>query len=154
MENINTKGVTEAIEKKLIQPHLIIQALVFTSILYFSVGETPPDTIGETYQSVQTSVSLSASISNSVLQYASHHSGLPTSALHIVQAQRKTWSDNCLGLASSGILCTQMQVPGWQVAVASNQQRWIYRTNASGSMIKLESGTALPNQEGKAVALK
>jgi hypothetical protein len=38
-----------------------------------------------------------------------------------------------------------MAVPGWQIAVVSGQQRWIYRTNASGSVMKLENAIPSPN---------
>lgn len=142
MEDINTRGsATETIAKKVIQPHLVIQALAFTGILYFSVGQTPPNTTEGINSSAQTTATLSASISNSVLQHASQQSGLPTSALHIVQSQQQTWSDSCLGVNDFGVLCTQMIVPGWQVAVASGQQRWVYRTNTSGSVIKKERGS-------------
>lgn len=142
MEDINTRGsATETIAKKVIQPHLVIQALAFTGILYFSVGQTPPTTTEGLNASDHTSATLSASVSNSVLQHASQQSGLPTSALHIVHSQQQTWSDSCLGVNDSGVLCTQMLVPGWQVAVASGQQRWVYRTNTSGSVIKKERGS-------------
>jgi hypothetical protein len=44
MENIDTQGsATATIERKMIQPRLIIQALAFTGVLYFSVGQTPPN---------------------------------------------------------------------------------------------------------------
>lgn len=141
MEDINTQGSTTAtIQKKALQPRLIIQALAFTGILHFSVGQIPSNTTGAMYQSVQTGTSLSPSVSKSVLQYASQQLGLPTSTLRIVHAQPRTWSDNCLGLRSSGVSCTQMPVPGWQVTVTSGQQPWIYRTNTSGSVIELEGG--------------
>jgi len=147
MEDINnTSSATKVIERKLLQPHLIIQALAFTGILYFSVGQAPQNTTGMISQSVQTSGNLSTAMSNSVLQHASQQSGLPTSALRIVHAQQQTWSDNCLGLGESEVSCTQMPVPGWQVAVANGQQRWIYRTNASGSVIKLERGFSSPSK--------
>jgi hypothetical protein len=42
-------------------------------------------------------------------------------------------------------------VSGWQVAVASGKQQWIYRTDASGLVIKLERGTSLPSQKRKEV---
>ena len=154
MEDINNRGsATAKIETKLIQPRLMIQALAFTGILYFIVGQTPPNTTRTMFSSFQTSATLSESVTNSVLQHTSQQSGLPTSALHIVHAQPQTWSDNCLGLGDSEVLCPQMPVPGWQVAVASGQQRWIYRTNASGSVIKLERGTSSPSKVSEKVAL-
>lgn len=146
MENINNKiSATATIENKVIRPRLIIQALAFTGILYFCVGNRPPDTARSIFHPIGTSTTLSAAVGNSVLQHTSQQSGLPPSALRIVQARPQTWSDDCLGLIDSRGSCSQMQVPGWQVAVVSGQQRWIYRTNASGSMIKLESNTGLPS---------
>ena len=139
MEDINNRGsATKTIETKLIQPRLIIQALAFTGILYFCIGQTPPKTTGVIFSSVETMAPISASVRNSVLRHASQQSGLPTSALHIVHVQPQTWADNCLGLSNPEVLCTQMSVSGWQIAVASGQQRWLYRTNTSGSAIKME----------------
>jgi hypothetical protein len=153
MEDINTRGsATKTIETKFFQPRLIIQSLAFTGILYFSVGQTPPTPpTGVTSQLIRSSTPLSKSVGNTVLQHASQQSGLPTSELRIVQAQPQTWSDNCLGLRDLGTSCTQVPVSGWQVAVASGKQQWIYRTDASGSMIKLERGTSLPTQKRKEV---
>lgn len=153
MENIRTTSSTTAtIERKVFQPRLIIQALVFTSILYYSVGHTPPDTTGKISPSVR-SATLSASVGNSVLQYASQQLGLPTSELRIVYAQPQNWSDDCLELRESGVSCIQMPVPGWQVAIATKKQRWIYRTNGSGTVIRLEGGTSSPSTARKEAAI-
>lgn len=153
MENMNNKGSTTAsIETKVMRLRLGIQSLAFTGILYFCVGQTPPTTTNVIDNSVGSGAMLSASVEKGVLQHASQKSGLPTSALRIVRAQAHTWSDNCLGMRDS-IFCTQISVPGWQVAVASEKQSWIYRTNASGSLIKMEQDTSVPSKESKGVAL-
>lgn len=145
MEDTNIRGsATATFERKVIQPRLIIQALAFTGILYFCVGQTPPDPTKALFRPAETRTTASTAVNHSVLQHVSQQSGLPTSALRIVQAKPQTWSDNCLGLADSGALCTQMPVPGWQIAVMSGKQRWIYRTNASGSVMKLESPIPSP----------
>jgi len=154
MKDVNNESsISHADDLKLIQPRLIIQALLFTGALYFSVGQAPLSKTGSIYQSVGSSAPLSATVGNSVLQHAARESGLPTSALRIVQVQPQTWSDNCLGLNDARVSCTQMLVPGWQVAITSGQKRWIYRTNASGSVIKLEGGTSLRYPEGKGIAI-
>jgi hypothetical protein len=153
MEDINTRGsATAIIEKKLIQPSLIIQALAFTGILYFSIGQTPPNTTHTFFQPVSSRATLSVSMTNSVLQHASRYSGLPASALRIVHAQPQTWSDNCLELHDAETVCTQVPVPGWHVTVASGKQSWVYHTNASGSVIKMERGTTSPTKEKKEIA--
>lgn len=148
MEDINNTGSTTAtLEKRVIQPRLIVQALAFTGILYFCVGQAPPDTGGTIFPSVRSnSTALSSTVSHTVLQQASQQSGLPTSALKIVQAQPQTWSDSCLELGDSKVPCTQISVSGWQVTVASKQNRWIYRTDDSGSVIKLQGNATLLNK--------
>lgn len=153
MEDMKTQASTTVIiERKAIQPHLIIQALAFTVILYFCVGQTPPEQSTTMFSVFGRSATLSTTVGNSVLQHTSQQSGLPTSALRIVQAKAQTWSDSCLGLGNSGSSCTQMSVPGWRVTVAGAQRRWIYRTDSSGSLIKLEGSTPSPDK-GNEVAI-
>lgn len=150
MEDMKTQAsTTVTIERKAIQPRLIIQALAFTVILYFCVGQAPPEQSTTMFSVIGRSATLSTAVGNSVLQHTSKQFGLPTSALRIVQAKAQTWSDSCLGLGDSGGSCTQMSVPGWRVTVASKQRRWIYRTDSSGSLIKLEGSTPPPNQDNK-----
>ncbi len=88
-------------------------------------------------------------VTNAVLREVSRRTSLPTSAFRIVESQRRNWSNGCLGLSSPGIACTQAIVPGWRIVVANGQQRWVYRTNESGSVVKLETAATnlseLPN---------
>lgn len=158
MTDINDQGSTkEIMDKTIIRPRLLFQSLAFTSILYWSVGQAPPDPTTEINRLPQTQSALlfgnpkstrlallSPGFENSILQHASKHLGLPTSALRITHAQSQTWSDNCLEIHDPEIFCTQTPVPGWQVKVASTKQSWIYRTNASGSLIKIELETNTP----------
>ncbi|HEY9833912.1 MAG TPA: hypothetical protein V6D26_25400 [Stenomitos sp.] len=65
--------------------------------------------------------------------------------LRIVQAEQQNWPDGCLGLAERGVFCTQAIVPGWRVLVEDEGQTFVYRTNASGSVVKLENGAAQGN---------
>ncbi len=148
MEDINNTSPANGMnEKKAIQFPLIIQALAFTAILYFSVGQTPSNQPRGTYPTSQTQSTLSAPVVNSVLQQASQELKLPTSTLSIINVQKQTWSDNCLELSDSGVVCTRMRVSGWQVTVANDQKQWIYRTDASGAVIKLaHRDTSLPRK--------
>ena len=84
-------------------------------------------------------VQLPEPVTTAILENLSQQTGLQTSDLRVVEAEQKTWSDGCLGLGSPGIACAQALVPGWQVTVASDRQRWIYRTNLSGSLVKLDT---------------
>ncbi|KAM3097404.1 hypothetical protein ACKFKF_20110 [Phormidesmis sp. 146-12] len=85
--------------------------------------------------------SLPASVENAVFRDAVAQSNLSRSALRITQAEQRTWSDGCLGLAEKEAFCTQALVPGWLVVVEATGQRWVYRTNFSGSMVKLDQST-------------
>jgi hypothetical protein len=143
MEDIKpTISAAQIPERKGIQLSLIIQALVFTGILYFSVGQAPQENTNPISLSIESEseASLPISVENSVLQSASRQLQLPVSELRIVEAQSQTWLDECLGLAESEASCSEGLIPGWQIAVASRRRRWLFRTNASGSTVKLERG--------------
>lgn len=80
---------------------------------------------------------LSTAVANAVLQDASQRS------LRIVQAERRTWSDTCLGLAPPGVFCAALAIPGWLVTVAVGQQSLVYRTDESGSNVRLDEAASL-----------
>ena len=84
---------------------------------------------------------LPRSLSEAILEEAAQQSNVPQSSLRIVQAEKRTWNNGCLGLASPGMFCTQALVPGWHVRVEGKAQGWIYRTDETGSVIKLERST-------------
>ncbi|MBE9124935.1 MULTISPECIES: hypothetical protein [unclassified Coleofasciculus] len=147
MEDIkNTNFNKTTVDDRTFQPHLIVQALAFTAILYFTVGDTSPNIGGAINPFLESEVQLSATVGHAVLQHTAQHSRMPPSNLRVVDAQPHTWPDNCLGLGYSEVSCTQMPVPGWQVAVASGQRRWTYRTDVSGSVIKLEGKSVSPSE--------
>lgn len=90
------------------------------------------------------SAKLPAKVANPVLKEATLRSNLPISELRIVQAERQTWSDGCLGLAPPGVFCTAIAVPGWLVAVATGQQILVYRTDESGGFRLDEADSTIP----------
>lgn len=90
------------------------------------------------------SAKLPAKVANPVLKDASKRSNLPISDLRIVQAERQTWSDGCLGLAPPSVFCTAIAVPGWLVAIATGQQILVYRTDESGSFRLDEADSNIP----------
>ena len=90
------------------------------------------------------------SVVQAVLQDASRRSNLPSQELNIVRAQKRDWPDGCLGLALSGTFCSQVVVSGWQVTVNAERQSFVYRTDNSGSLIKLESSDIKSRRERSA----
>ena len=79
---------------------------------------------------------------NGVVKDAAGRTGKPTSELEIVEFKQQTWSNGCLGLGGAGVACTQGKVPGWKVTVGSGENRWVYRTNQSGTLIKLDEAAS------------
>ena len=88
---------------------------------------------------------LPKSVADAVLRAVSKQSGLPISELRIrpASAQQRIWSDGCLGLGARAELCLQALVPGWLVTVEGKQKCLVYRTNASGSQVKLDKSASL-----------
>ena len=84
-------------------------------------------------------------VAKAVLQDAARRANLSVSQLRIVQTEERDWPDGCLGLAAPGQGCTKAIVPGWRVTVEGGRQTFVYRTNESGSVIKLESGATQGN---------
>ena len=93
---------------------------------------------GEIAQELPQASNLPDSVAKAVLQDAQMRSHLSVKQWRIVNAEPRNWPDGCLGLASPGTFCTQIVVPGWQVTVESGQKNFVYRTNNSGSLVKLE----------------
>jgi len=76
-------------------------------------------------------------IANAVLRDVSRRTGLPRSRFEIVEAERRTWPDGCLGLAEPDEFCTQALVPGWRVVVTHGRRAWIYRTGGTAQPIQV-----------------
>lgn len=78
------------------------------------------------------------SVKNAVLESASDEFNVPLPELKILKAESKTWPNGCLGIPDPLALCTQALVNGWRVVVGHENHRWVYRTNESGTVVKLE----------------
>lgn len=84
---------------------------------------------------------LPSTIADTVRQDLSQQTGIPPEKLQLVQSTQKTWSDGCLGLAKADEMCSQMMVSGWQVVFSNGTQRWVYRTDATGRVYRMEPTT-------------
>ncbi|MBE9208982.1 S-layer homology domain-containing protein [Nostoc sp. LEGE 06077] len=106
-----------------------------TTIAQTPVNSTSQQLLADELSS--NSSDLPESVKIAVLQDISERTGAKTSALRVVKAQQQTWSDGCLGLKADDN-CSQAIVPGWHVVVANVKQVWVYRTDESGSVTKLD----------------
>ncbi len=59
--------------------------------------------------------------------------------INLVSASNQQWPDGCLGLPNGKEACTTAIVPGWYVEVSDGVQTWFYRTNITGSILRLEN---------------
>jgi hypothetical protein len=57
----------------------------------------------------------------------------------VVSTTEQQWPDGCLGLAKDQEICTQVIVPGWRVEVSDNLQTWVYRSDSTGRILRLEN---------------
>ena len=77
-------------------------------------------------------------IKTAVLNDAVKRTSKTVSEMQIVKAQPQQWSDGCLGLGKPEEICIQAIAPGWQVIVTDSIRNWIYRTDETGSIVRLE----------------
>ena len=82
---------------------------------------------------------LPTNVANAVLRDAAQRSNLSSSQLKIVKAERRNWSDGCLGLGRPQDQCAAVVTPGWLVIVEGRQQRLVYRTSDRGEAIALDT---------------
>lgn len=61
-----------------------------------------------------------------------------TSSIFLSSVVPRDWPNSCLGIASTGTSCAQVITPGYEVTLMINGQRYVYRTNASGTLVVRE----------------
>jgi hypothetical protein len=88
--------------------------------------------------------SLPPAVAKVVLDAAAQRSQRSQSSLKIVQSERRTWPNSCLGLAQSDEFCGQALIPGWRVTVGSGQAIWVYRTDDAGKVLRFDAAASQP----------
>lgn len=149
---INTGAIKATLNKtpkSTKQPHPFVLALVFTTVLFFGVRPSITKNTQVVVASGALQTELSESVANAVVHDLSTRSGLPKSELKIIDAQHLILSDRCSIGKTSNLLCVESQIPGWQITVASGKKRWVYRTNKSGSMLKLDNNNVTPKHQSQ-----
>lgn len=85
-------------------------------------------------------------------------SATPQGSLRVVTSTQERWPDSCLGLPRNRERCGRVIVNGWRVTMTDGAQTWIYRSDASGRILRLESlqksDTNLPSSVSNAVLQK
>ena len=140
MEQINWRNIMNQIttSASYLWAIILIAGIMSLSIVMVSCTavENPPVTPAP--EIPQTQESLSNSLANHVLEEVSSQTKIPFKNLSIIEANRETWSDGCLGLGQPNELCTQALVEGWQIIISDSNQTWTYRTDLGGQNLRLE----------------
>jgi hypothetical protein len=63
---------------------------------------------------------------------------LGVESVKLVSFSEQNWPDGCLGLPRGKEACTMAIVPGWRVEVSDGLQTWFYRSDKTGSVLRLE----------------
>jgi hypothetical protein len=138
----------------------VLTALVLTGILSVSSGMSllksataaPVDSTVETSDVIAQNTgsrTLPRSVINAVTRDLSRRQGISSRSINIVEYTSKTWNNGCLDLPKSGELCTQALVPGWQVVASDGSQNWVYHTNRTGRILRLNSRPNPSNNNAK-----
>ncbi|MCT7955805.1 hypothetical protein [Laspinema palackyanum] len=70
--------------------------------------------------------------------------GISPDQLDIAEYSPQTWSDSCLGLLHSQAVCDRNTVNGWRIVLSNGGTRWVYRTDATGKTLGLETSISEP----------
>lgn len=116
----------------------ILLAIVVTGLLYcFHIAWRDPGSPSPVADANPATVELLSEVAaDQVLQAVSTDSGLPKSALQIVESEPEVTAETiCSGVTAD---CSLTPPPSVQVKIASQEQLWVYRLNHSGSDVKVE----------------
>jgi hypothetical protein len=91
------------------------------------------------FNTSQNNSALPTQVIEAIRQDLSKQLETPPQQLNVVQATPRNWPDTCLGLAQAGEFCGQQIISGWRVVVSAEDQTWIYRSDATGKLLRLES---------------
>lgn len=142
MKNLKLRSAMKLIQNNLLR--LILFAIAATLItwnnpLYLSAGNAQTSTIAATPPESTSSDALPTEVKTAVVNDAVKRTSKTVSAIKITEARSQQWSDGCLGLAKADEICTQAITPGYQVKVTDGINNWIYRTDATGNAVRLET---------------
>ncbi|MEH1781055.1 MAG: hypothetical protein V7K67_03275 [Nostoc sp.] len=76
-------------------------------------------------------------VANAVLRDLAGRQGISTRELQIIDYSQQTWRNGCLEMPQPDELCTQALISGWRIVVSNGKQNWIYHTNQTGSLLRL-----------------
>lgn len=70
--------------------------------------------------------------------------GVDVMSVEVLEAEQVDWSDSCLGLGGPAESCLQAITPGWQVVVNVNGDRYVLRTDETGTQVRQAEPVVTP----------
>ncbi len=65
--------------------------------------------------------------------------GIAPETIKVSEVSQETWPNTCLGLPKNDEFCGQRLVEGWRLVLSNGKDRWVYRTDNSGKLMRVES---------------
>lgn len=75
-----------------------------------------------------------------VVQLTAESRGIPKKQIEVSRVTAETWSNACLGLPKAGEVCAAVLTPGYRISVWLGPEGITYRTDLTGSIIRVEGG--------------
>ncbi|HYD93344.1 MAG TPA: hypothetical protein VEB18_02725 [Candidatus Paceibacterota bacterium] len=90
-------------------------------------AETPSEPVGPAAEAARAELATTLAVSEDMVT--------------ITNVEARTWTDGCLGLGGPAESCLQALVEGYRVEMQAQGKTYVYRTDSSGSSLRLESST-------------
>ncbi len=86
-------------------------------------------------------------IIEAVRQNLASQIGIAPEKIKLTEVTQESWPNTCLGLQKNDELCGLRLVEGWRLVFSNGQEKWIYRTDNFGKLMRMESKnkTAMKN---------
>jgi hypothetical protein len=78
--------------------------------------------------------------------------GIPVDQVNVVSVEPQQWPDGCLGLPEPGEMCAMHVVPGYRIVLEAEGQRYTFRTDLSGDVVRQEKPAATPATQGLVIS--
>jgi hypothetical protein len=135
-----SSNCTVALDCNKIQPAVKTPSPSPMSLLNFPLSDRMSWDLQLTgFNTSQNNSALPTQVIEAIRQDLSKQLETPPQPLNVVQATPRNWPDTCLGLAQAGEFCGQQIISGWQVVVSAEDQTWVYRSDGTGKLLRLES---------------
>lgn len=73
--------------------------------------------------------------------------GVPMADIITVSQEKVEWADGCLGIVYINALCAAVITPGYRLVLEAEGVRYVYHTNADGTLVKAAQTEGLPISE-------